>query len=114
MSADDADVLRILSRDHPAPEREAILRLLTQYGNAPSHAEHARVRLAILKLADGDAAAIATYVQMACLDYRDVVASAESPHTMALGFPAGSDAAAQRRRAFDADRRAYESWFTRS
>lgn len=107
------DVLRILARDYPAEDREAILGLLASYGPESHEQEPHRVRLAILKLADGKTDAIPDCVRTANRDYRDVLAWAEYPNVMELGVPDGPDAADRRRQAQTDDSEQYERWLHR-
>jgi len=70
-----------------------------------------RVQLAVLKLCDGDLEKLARYVEMANRDYRDVVAYAEYPEAMRLGFVemgklSETEAKAVRRR----DKQQYQRW----
>lgn len=59
--------------------RERIRRALFTYGEDPGEREPERVRLAILKLADGREDSIARFVRDAKRDYRDVLMWAEYP-----------------------------------
>jgi len=73
-----------------------------------------RVHLAALKLCDGDLEKLARYVEMANRDYRDVVAFAEYPEEMRLGFVemgklSEAEARAVRRR----DKQQYQRWLKR-
>ena len=52
---------------------DAVARHLARYGDESHHCEPERVRLAVLTLADGDAAKIGWLVDAACSDYRDVL-----------------------------------------
>lgn len=73
--------------------------------------EDPRVRLAAIKLADGDIESLERYVLLAGIDWRDVVGPAESPRYLAAGPDAGKRADADRLIA--ADRDEYEAWLDR-
>ena len=67
------------------PERDVadVLALLDRYGAEDYHRERERVQLAILKLCEEKSSADpAEYVELACVDYRDVLALAEYPNQM--------------------------------
>jgi hypothetical protein len=113
-SVSHADVLRIVGRDYPHEEREVILDQLNRYGRESWHMEIDRVRIAILMLAEADTGQVAGCVEMACRDYRDVLAWAEYPNAMRLGFPDGPDAAARRQEARKADEAQYYEWLRRA
>lgn len=83
--------------------------LLEIYGDESWHREVDRVRLAILKLAGGDLAQVARYVDEANRDFRDVIAMAEYPAYMRLP-PGGNPRSAAYRQAVDADAEQYLAW----
>ncbi|MEM7165374.1 MAG: hypothetical protein AAF581_07920 [Planctomycetota bacterium] len=104
----DADVERVALRDFGSDSLPTVLALLQSYGNETWHGAPARVRLAAMKLADGDIEELATMVKAASDDYRDVLAWAEYPQsckTFAHELPAD-----QRRRIYDADWQQYQRW----
>ena len=79
MEGDD-DVGRMLSSMWPdRAERETVRKELERYGGLPHEREEERVKLAILKLCDGQADRVAGLVAAAKRDYRDVLMWAESP-----------------------------------
>jgi hypothetical protein len=71
------DVLRIVNRDFPEDERAGVLLTLKGYGTEAWHRERERVCAAVLKLSAGNAANVRTYVEIAKVDYREVVGPAE-------------------------------------
>ena len=84
----DKDVERVAIRDFGESQLPKVLDLLQEYGkqgwNPPGSA---RVRLAILKLADGDFDQISKYTEAAIRDFRDVVSMAEYPkYAKEIGF----------------------------
>ena len=105
-SASDADLRRILERDFPQERRATAENLLSGY----DFREVLRVRLAILKLAEGDLGRLRRLVGVACEDYRDVLAPAEYPQHSALP-PKASDL--ERESAIDSDWAQYQKWFLR-
>jgi hypothetical protein len=80
-----SDLARVLQRDFPLEVRAEIAELLDSYGDS----EAIRVKLAILKLADGDVSKVRHYVSVATRDYRDVHAWAEYPEFMDKGWSNG-------------------------
>ena len=62
-----------VDRQYPGAEADAVAQHLARYGDETHHREPERVRLAVLTLADGDAAKIGWLVDAACQDYRDVL-----------------------------------------
>jgi hypothetical protein len=70
----------VVDRLFPGPrEREAVDRMLAEYGSAPDEPQAERVRLAILKLADGDISLLPEHIAGAKEDYEDILFWAESP-----------------------------------
>ena len=89
--------------------RDAARASLRRYGAQSWHKDQDRVRLAVLKLAGADLAAIDRRVDQAVVDYRDTLAAAEFPNYMALGVaPDSSSPEAQS--AIRADRAQYLAW----
>lgn len=82
---------------------------LFRYGRELRHTEMARVRLAILKLAGPDITAIDKQVDVAIIDYRDVLASAEYP-AYALLKPGIDPTTPEAQQAIESDRRQYLEW----
>ena len=102
------DVERILHRDYAAEEVAAARLQLERYGSESWQHATDRVRLAALKLADGDLRRLRTEIDTACVDYRDVIGPAEYPRYLARGGPGLDDAT--RREIFDADWEEYQQW----
>ena len=103
----------------PAEEdRRGVREALARYGAESYEPEHDRVRLAILKLADGDAEHVQSLVATAKRDFRDVLAWAEYPEQMSAEWSrrltltqAEQDRLAEIRRR---DRLQYEAWLKKS
>jgi hypothetical protein len=70
----------------PDADPQEIVRILDEYGTEPFERGRARVQLAILKLSEGRRDRLPELVAMAKRDYRDVLAYAEYPEEMRLGF----------------------------
>ena len=104
-----ADVLRVIGRDFADIPEAEVLAELDRYGAADWQRERDRVQLAILKLADGDFAALQQHTDVACTDYRDVLAAAEYPAYSQHGWPSPS-AGAARAEMFEADWDQYRKW----
>lgn len=99
-------VLRKLRSCFPSADAAARVReILDRYGVECWHQERDRVHLAILKECNGEVERVEKLTELACADFRDVLAGAEYPEE--ISRPAGSpDLAAVRER----DRRQYEQW----
>jgi hypothetical protein len=69
----NADVERIVRRDFPAARVEEVLAMLEEYGGEEWHREAPRVRLAVLKLAEGRMDRLRYEIEGAKCDYRDVL-----------------------------------------
>ena len=101
-----ADVERVIRRDF-APEQQAEARRLAEaYQDTEPH----RVRLAAMKLADGDLAELGASIEIARSDYRDVLACAEYPAYSRLPFDAPKS---DRLASDESDREQYERWLYR-
>lgn len=80
------DTLRIINRDYPAKDFDLILTMLDQYQTESAEDEPHRVHLAILKMAGEDTGKLQLYIDMAKEDFRDVIAGAEYPKFMKIGY----------------------------
>ena len=107
-----AEVLRVIRRDFPSVMEADVLAVLDRYGRSDWQQECARVQLAILKLAQGDIGALRQHTDIACSDYRDVLAAAEYPaysrHGWSTPFAPG-----EREKTFEADWKQYQTWLHR-
>jgi len=112
-SVTDADVNRVVRRDFDAARVDDVLKMLHEYGAEDWHREHARVRLALLKLSAGSEDRLRTNVQAASTDYRDVLCSAEYPSYIEQVPTNGSMGAAEEQRIVDADWEQYREWLAR-
>ena len=79
-------VLTKVARYWPDVNPQEIMTVLDEYGVNSSERGCVRVQLAILKLSNGQRDQLAELVRMAKRDYRDVVAYAEYPEEMRIGF----------------------------
>jgi hypothetical protein len=85
-----------------------LLELLLSYdGN-----EVERVQLAILKLSDGDPDKLIYNIELAEIDYRDVLAGAEYPEQMDSGATAYNSAPKEYEAILARDREQYLSWLS--
>ena len=80
---------RVLAAMYPDRDvRDAVTASLSSYGSEPYHRERHRVRMGILKLAWSEPEKLATFIELACQDYRDLLCAAEYPlssRTVGLG-----------------------------
>jgi len=100
------DVLRIIARDFPAEHHAGILRDL----DALKSPEIPRVQLAVLKLVNGKLAELPRHLEMARVDYRDVLMWAEYPADAKVGW---GEALEAHQDAYRADREQYQTWLRR-
>jgi hypothetical protein len=107
-----ADVERITRRDFPKQVQQAMA-VLSEYGTEDWQREVDRVRLAILKLANGDLQKLRQQMNVAKCDYRDVLAPAEYPDYLraapALSLPANAD----QKGTVTSDWEQYQAWLSR-
>jgi hypothetical protein len=108
-----ADVERIARRDFPARASEA-LAILAEYGPERWHNEPERVRIAALKLANGNLKRLRQTIETAKCDYRDVLAPAEYPNYERFVPGPGTGPSAEVQRIIDADWQQFQEWFNRS
>jgi hypothetical protein len=87
----------------PAEQRRMVSRLLASY-SPPGEMSADRVRLAILKLCEGNTERLPDLLELARIDPRDVVGEAEFPRQMHHPPGMASEDMIQ------ADRTDYESW----
>ncbi|CAG7857803.1 hypothetical protein MCAMS1_02766 [biofilm metagenome] len=76
----EADLERVVARDFGC---EAVLRvkaILARYGEETGHSEVLRVQMACIKCANGDIVLLEQEINIACCDYRDILAAAEFPN----------------------------------
>ena len=104
------DVIRIVQRDFPTEQFDAVMSILNGYGAEDWQHSVNRVRLAVLKLADGDLQALRRSIDS---DYRDVLAFAEYPDYMQKVSPSAALAEVERERIIRADWMQYQSWLNR-
>lgn len=104
-----AEVERIAAREFPQ-ETGAALDILDRYGSEEWHREAERVRMAALKLAQGDLKRLAAAIETATCDYRDVLAPAEYPEYCRAIDPSSAVSPEERQRIIEADARQYTEW----
>ena len=107
------DVIRIIQRDFPAKQFDAVMSILNEYGTENWQRGVNRVRLAVLKLAGGDLQALRREIDVAKSDYRDVLAYAEYPEYMQKVSPSGGLVEEEGERIIRADWTQYQSWLNR-
>ena len=104
-------VKKILDKLFPSvDERKQVAEVLGKYGGASWQPEEDRVRLAILKLAGRNLDQIQYYTVQACRDYRNVLASAESPNQMANPFLRKNDPD-RYAELVEEDKKQYRDWY---
>ena len=100
----------LIARLVPAEGRAIVSNLLADYGRQPHEREPLRVRVALLKLSEGNLDRLRALIADAQRDYRDVLAWAEYPAEMAS--PASGLSSADQARIREADRGQYLAWLT--
>lgn len=90
-------------------ERRSALAILNRYGKQPHHREPERVRVALLKLAEGSVSRLQIQARIADMDYRDVLASAEYPQSSQSSLTPGNDPQ-KYQQLIRSDRLQYEAW----
>jgi hypothetical protein len=70
----EADIVAAVTRSFPADERAEAVALLSTYGVGPDEPDSTRVRMAIIRLSDGDLDRLRYYTEQAKQEYRDVLA----------------------------------------
>jgi len=109
----EEDVLRVVRRDFPANFNSAIL-VLNEYGTESWQREQPRVRMAVLKVAQGDLDALKQAVNAAKRDFRDIVAAAEYPNYFRAWRVTGGDVSREeRQKMIAADWTQYQEWLQR-
>ena len=109
----ETDVIRIVHRDFPTKQFDAVMSILNEYGTEDWQRSVNRVRLAVLKLADGNLQALRREIDVARSDYRDVLAYAEYPGYMQKVPPSARLAEVEKERIILADWMQYQSWLNR-
>jgi hypothetical protein len=71
--------LKAMYRDER--EREGVERQLQAYGTESFHREQSRVQLGVLYLASKAPEKLASLIDIACADWRDLLCAAEYPHS---------------------------------
>lgn len=104
------DIDRIVRRDFPASLYDSVTAILNQYKEAVKTNGVYRVRLAALKVADGDIEKLRTTIQTANVDFRDVITEAEYPTIFQIGFPRESIDKSEKQRIEQEDWEQYEKW----
>lgn len=104
-------VLKKVARYWPDEDLRKIMSILDEYGAVSSERCRTRVQLAILKMSEGQRDQLPELVRMAKGDYRDVLAYAEYPEQMRLGFVGMSKLSSDELEAIKRrDRKQYRKW----
>lgn len=110
-----ADVQRVIRRDFGQDRLPDVVRQLEEYGKEAWEDASTRVRLAILKLANGDIDSLKRFIETAKRDYRDVLAYAEYPEYMQhspANIAESKPEAVQK--IIDEDWRQYQDWLRKT
>ena len=105
------EVLEKIAQYWPGANHQEVMTVLDEYGEESHGLGRARVQLAILKLSEGERERLTELVGMAKKDYRDVLAYAEYPEEMRIGFVGMSRLSAEEVKAVrQRDREQYLRW----
>ncbi|HEX3625011.1 MAG TPA: hypothetical protein VH280_06225 [Verrucomicrobiae bacterium] len=107
------DIARIARREFPPENVSEVLAIIDEYGIEKWHREPTRVRLAILKLAEGSIERLRNHVETAKWDFRDVLSWAEYPEYSKAMFHIRQQSETERQRIIDADWSQYQDWLGR-
>jgi len=108
----DEDVRRVALRDFGTAQLSFVLSVVEEFGRQNWNQPSPRVRLAILKMAQGDLGRLRQATQVAIEDYRDALSAAEYPRYMReIAFSDVPREVAQK--VIDADWRQYREWLDR-
>lgn len=97
-----ADLDRIISRDYSHHPEAAIWEVLHRYGHGEAH----RIYAAALKEGEGDLVKLERAIELANLDYRDLLMAAEYPNQAKQGYSASASP-----EVIEADLSQYSDWF---
>lgn len=107
------DIIRIIHREFSFEKSLDVERILAKYDEG--YPEQYRVQASILKLAEGNLAALDKYVEAAKGDYRDVLYWAEYPNFNVHGFSiADKLPQVQIDQIIEKDWDQYENWLKKS
>lgn len=109
----EEDVVRVVQRDFGPDQFDAVMKIVSEYGTGDRERGRHRVRLAVLKLANGNMAAVRSYIETAKCDYRDILAYAEYPEYMKTVSPSREIAEEKRERIILSDWDQYRNWLNR-
>lgn len=104
------DVARIVHRDFPEDQFETVMAMIDEYGIQPWQLGKSRVQLAILKLAQGDIAALKRAIETAKQDSRDVMGPAEYPEYMQVWSQLRQLSGKEQARVIKSDWEQYQNW----
>ncbi len=105
--SDERLVMKIFDKFFKAhPQVSSLRQALLGYAEP----EAPRVQLAILKLSDGKAEKLLTYIEAAKRDYRDVLAWAEYPEQIRSGKTRFNTPLSEYEALLERDRTQYEAW----
>ena len=108
-------VLQKIRQYWPDEDPQAVLDILNTYGDSEMERGRGRVHLAILKLCEGKLEKLPDLIAMAKQDYRDVLAYAEYPEQMKLGFLQLRNLSSSERKAIkERDEKQYKHWLKNS
>ena len=100
-------VIRVVSRDFSDADVSKILNILNGLVVVGTERTMARVKLAVLKLSNGDMDALKSFIKEANDDFRDVIGTAEYPNYPWYGSQLSER---EQQRIINEDSKQYEKW----
>jgi hypothetical protein len=114
------DILRVVTREFPSERHAEVHGILSVYGRESWQCGENRVRMAALKLANGDIERLRHQINRSTLDYHGVIAEAEYPaftiKVTSCGLPTDDEHcehAAHAKEAISQDWQQYQDWLTK-
>jgi len=108
-SVSDDDVIRVVRRDYPSEDHDAIFRQIA----AIEVREKPRVILACLKVAGGDTARLQKELKAASAYWREIISEAEYPMASKKWNKLRNGSDEDRQQVYDDDWQQYSAWLNR-
>src|SRR5262245_16550230 len=107
------DIQRVVRREYSPECIAEVLQILSEYGGETWQVAPFRVRLAALKLANGNVEHLRLLINRGKIDYRDVIAPAENPLYFERMIGRAKLPEGERAQIIAADWAQYQGWLTR-
>ena len=104
----DEDIDRIIERDFAEADRDEVSELLSRFESEEQNRGTVRIRIALLKLVNGNLKKLREQITTGKCDYRDLMASAEYPRYMDHYHSGMSEVDEQK--IIESDWKQYQEW----